>query len=205
MFLGIKLEGWLTIIAIIVGPLLAFAVQQWRDKRRERRNRKIDIFRRLLLTLKVPMAQNHVDALNSIPLEFYSHPQIMSAWRLYTSHLNDAAMLKADNMGWGRKKFELLVDLVGKMASALNYSHIDAAALRDNIYVPQGYQDVEEQWRQIRDAWLQLLNGQRPLPMTMVGPVQVEQPMQLIQELPSAPQPAQPALPPAAPPPGNGN
>ena len=205
MFLGIKLEGWLTIIAIIVGPLLAFAVQQWRDKRRERRNRKIDIFRRLLLTLKVPMAQNHVDALNSVPLEFYSHPQIMSAWRLYTSHLNDAAMLKADNMGWGRKKFELLVDLVGKMASALNYSHIDAAALRDNIYVPQGYQDVEEQWRQIRDAWLQLLNGQRPLPMTMVGPVQVEQPMQLIQELPSAPQPAQPALPPAAPPPGNGN
>ncbi|MBZ5720089.1 MAG: hypothetical protein LAO03_06885 [Acidobacteriia bacterium] len=85
MFLGIKPEGWLTIIAIIVGPLLAFAVQQWRDQRRERRSRKIDIVRRLLLTLKVPMAPNHVDAINSIPLEFYSHPEIMSAWRLYTS------------------------------------------------------------------------------------------------------------------------
>lgn len=109
MFLGIKFEGWLTIIAIIVGPLLAFAVQQWRDKRRERRSRKIDIFRRLLLTLKVPMAPNHVDAINSIPLEFYSHPEIMSAWRLYTSHLNDAARLRAEPQRWGEKKFDLLV------------------------------------------------------------------------------------------------
>lgn len=201
MFLGIRLEAWLTIIAIIVGPLLAFAVQHWRDKRRERESRKIDIFRRLLLTLKVPMAQNHVDALNSIPLEFYSYSEIMSAWRLYSSHLGAAAMLKAEPQRWGEKKFDLLVDLVVKMAKALDYDHIDAATLRDNVYVPQGYQDVEEQWRQIREAWQQVLNGQRPLAMTMVGPIQVEQPMQPVQELlpepHREPQPARPALPPA--------
>jgi hypothetical protein len=204
MFLGIKFEGWLTIIAIIVGPLLAFAVQQWRDKRRERRSRKIDIFRRLLLTLKVPMAPNHVDAINSIPLEFYSHPEIMSAWRLYTSHLNDAARLRAEPQRWGEKKFDLLVDLVCKIGKALEYEHIDAATMRDNIYVPQGYQDVEEQWRQLRETWLQVLNGQRPLPMTVVGPVQVDEPMQPVAELPLAQQPARPALPAEALP-GNGN
>jgi hypothetical protein len=196
MFLGIKLEGWLTIIAIIAGPLLAFAVQQWRDKRRERRNRKIEIFRRLLLTLKVPMAQNHVDAINSIPLEFYSHREIIGAWRLYTSHLNDGAMLRLEPQRWGGRKYELLIDLVGKVAAALDYNHIDSATLRDNIYVPQGYQDVEEQWKQIREGWLQVLNGQRPMPMTMVGPVQVEAPMQPIAELPVV-QPARAALPPA--------
>jgi hypothetical protein len=196
MFLGIKLEGWLTIAAIILGPLLAFAVQNWRDKTRERERRKMDIFRRLLLTLKVPMAQNHVDALNSIPLEFHSHAEIMRAWRLYTSHLNDGAMLRADNQGWGRRKFDLLVDLVGKIANTLDYEHIDAATLRDNVYVPQGYQDVEEQWRQIREAWQQVLNGQRPLSMTMVGPIQVEPPMQPVPELPVQAVRA-PALPPA--------
>jgi hypothetical protein len=201
MFLGIKLEGWLTIAAIILGPLLAFAVQHQRDKKQERERRKTEIFRRLLLTLKVPMAQSHVDALNSIPLEFQSHADVMRAWRLYTSHLNNSAMLKADSQRWGEKKFDLLVDLVGKIANTLDYGHIDGATLRDNVYVPKGYQDVEEQWRQIRDAWQQVLNGQRPLTMTMIGPIQVEQPMQSAQELPHAPQAPQapPLLPPADP------
>jgi hypothetical protein len=199
MFFGIKIEGWLTIAAIILGPLLAFAVQHWRDQMRERERRKMDIFRRLLLTLKVPMAQNHVDALNSIPLEFYSHQETMSAWRLYTSHLNDAAMLRAQPQRWGEKKFDLLIDLVGKIAKALDYDHIDAATLQDNVYVPQGYQDVEEQMREIRAAWQQVLNGQRPLTMTVVGPIQVEPPMPPVQELPPEPGVARPALPPANP------
>jgi hypothetical protein len=206
MLLGIRLEGWLTIAAIILGPLLAFAVQHWRDERSERDRRKTEIFRRLLLTLKVPMAQNHVDALNSIPLEFYSHSEIMSAWRLYTSHLNAGALLKAEPQRWGEKKFDLLVDLVGKIAKALDYDHIDAATLQDNVYVPKGYQDVEEQWRQIREAWQQVLNGQRPLAMTMVGPIQVEQPMQPLQELLPEPHPEmRPALPSADARPDDGN
>lgn len=202
MWLGIKLEGWLTIAAIILGPLLAFAVQNWRDKGRERERMRLEIFRKLLLTVRVAMAPNHVDALNSIPLEFYSDADIMRAWRLYTAHLNDYAALRADGQRWADRKFELLVDLVEKIAAVLGYKHIDAATLRVNVYVPQAYQDVEEQWRQIREAWLQVLNGQRPVPMTMVGPVQVDQPMPLIPELPIA-QPQAAPLPPHALPPPN--
>ncbi len=206
MLLGIKLEGWLTIAAIIVGPLLAFAVQNWRDKRHERDRRKTDVFRRLLLTLKVPMSPNHVDALNSIPLEFYSHQDVMSAWRLYASHLNNGEMLRDEPKRWGEKKFDLLVDLVVRIAKSLDREHIDAATLRDHLYVPKGYQDVEEQGQQIRAALLKMLNGQRPLPMTMVGPVQVEEPLKPLPELSLAPQPARPALPPAeSQPPDNGN
>ena len=204
MFLGIKLEGWLTIIAIILGPLLAFAVQHWRDLRREERARKLEVFRQLLLTLKVPMAPRHVDAINSIPLEFRSESEIIRAWRLYTSHLNNGIMLRQEPQRWGERKLDLLVDLTEKIGRHLNYEHLDEATLRDNLYVPQGYSDVEEQLRQIREAWLQVLNGQRPLAMTMVGPVEVETPMRAVQELPPPQQPVQPALP-AAPPPGNGN
>ncbi len=141
------------------------------------------------------MAPSHVDAINSIPMEFHSHPETMKAWRLYTSHLNNAEMLKAEPQRWGEKKFDLLVDLVGKIGGHLGYDHIDEATLRDNMYVPKGYADVEEEWRQIRTAWLQVLNGQCPIAMTVLGPVQVETPMQLVQELPLPAQPAQPALP----------
>lgn len=192
MLLGIKLEGWLTVAAIILGPVLAFGIQHWRDQLREDRNRKRKVFHQLLLTLKVPMAQVHVDAINSVPLEFYSHPETIRAWRLYTSHLNNRNMLKNNNQAWGEKKFELLIDLVYEMGKTLRFDHIDKATLRDNLYVPQGYEDREEQFSQIRATLLQVLRGECPVPVTMVGPVSVEEPLKAAEELPA---PRQSALP----------
>jgi len=180
MFLGIRLEGWLTILAIIIGPLLAFEVQRRRDNRRDRRNRKVEIFRKLMMTLKVPLNPNHVDAINIIPVEFYDDKAVLDAWRLYASHLNQRSRPGDDLIRWGERKFDLLVDLVYLIGQALGYRGIDKAAIRDNTYVPQGFADVEGEWHQIRKAWLEVLNGQRPLPMTMVGPVQVEEPLELI-------------------------
>ena len=184
MFLGIRLEGWLTIIAIIVGPLLAFEAQRLRDDRRELRNRKLEIFRKLIMTLKVPLAPSHVDALNSIHVEFYDDDKVLDAWRLYASHLNLRQTPGSDMGRWVEKKFDLLVDLTYLIGQSLGYTRIDKAALRDNTYVPKGYADVEAEWEQIRKAWLDVLNGMRPLPMTMVGPVQVEAPLPAIEELP---------------------
>jgi hypothetical protein len=203
MFLGIRLEGWLTIAAIILGPILAFAVQNWRDKRREQRNRKTEIFRRLLLTLKVPMAPSHVDAINSIPLDFSSDRKVLDAWKLYSSHLNvpqPPQQTIEQGTRWLEKKFDLLVDLVYEIGQSLGgYDHLNKASLRDNTYVPKGYADTEEEMRQIRAQWLQVLKGERVLPMTMLGPVQVEKPMELLPEVSTArpvlPVAAQPSLP----------
>ena len=73
-------------------------------------------------------------------------------------------------------------ELAGK---SLGYDHIDKATLRDNVYVPQGYEDTEEQFRQIRSTLLQVLRGERPIPATMVGPVQVAQPLPSAEILPA--------------------
>ena len=174
MLFGIKLEAWLTIIAIVVGPLLAFEAQRIRDDRRERRNRKLEIFRKLIMTLKVPLAPSHVDALNSIHVEFYDDERVLDAWRLYASHLNGRQVPGSDTARWGEKKFDLLVDLTYLMGQSLGYAPIDKAALRDNTYVPKGYADVEAELEQIRKAWLDVLSGMRPVPIATVGTVQVE-------------------------------
>jgi hypothetical protein len=200
MFLGIKLEAWLTIIAIIVGPLLAILIQRWRDNRREQRNRKYEIYRRLVMTLKAPLAPSHVDAINGIQMEFRDEAQVLDAWRLYTSHLNAAQQRAADANRWNEKKFDLLIDLVYEMGQRLGYKNINKAALRDNTYLPQGFVDVEAEWHQIRKAWSEVLAGQRPLPMTVVGPVQTREHVNLSKQLSVLPQPAQaapPELPPA--------
>jgi hypothetical protein len=203
MLFGIKLEGWLTIGAIILGPLLAFFVQDYRDKQRERRNRQTDIFRRLLLTLKVPLAPSHVDALNAIPLEFPSNQRVLDAWRLYSSHLNvpqpsqPSPQASEQIARWAEKKFDLLIDLIYEISQSLGqYPQINKASLRDNTYMPKGHVDSEEELRQIRAAWLEVLKGERPIPMTMLGPVQVERSMDSLAEIPTArPVAAQPALP----------
>jgi hypothetical protein len=183
MLLGIKLESWLTIAAIILGPVLAFVIQHWRDIQREDSKRKRQIFQQLLLTLKVPLAPKHVDALNSIPLEFHNSSSIMQSWREYTSHLNTSS--KVNPSGWGEKKFDLLVTLVYEIGKSLGYDHIDKTTLRTHIYVPQGYEDTEGQFRQMRALLLQVLRGERPVTATMVGPVQVQQPLPAVEELPT--------------------
>lgn len=187
MFLGIKLEGWLTIAAVILGPVLALAIQRRLDSLREDDRRRRQIFHQLLLTLKVPMAPRHVDAINSIPLEFYSDKEVIEAWRLYTSHLNDQYLITNNPQRWGERKFELLVDLAHKMGKNLRYNHIDQAMLRDNVYVPKGYDDTEAQFQDLRTSLLQVLKGERPIPVTMLGPVQIEEPMKPVEELPTPP------------------
>jgi len=64
---------------------------------------------------------------------------------------------------------------------------MDKTTLRDHIYVPQGYEDNEEQFRQMRTTLLQVLRGERPIPTTMVGPVQVEAPLPAPETLPRPP------------------
>jgi hypothetical protein len=118
--------------------------------------------------------------------------KVLDAWRLYSSHLNNR---QPADQHWINKKFDLLVELVYLIGKNLGYKDIDKATIRDNTYLPQGYVDVEQEWHQIRKAWLEVLNGQRPLPMTMLGPVHLEKPLGLIEEIP-APQPVQHALPP---------
>ena len=87
----------------------------------------------------------------------------------------------------GEKKFDLLVELLYLMAQSLDYKDIDKAAIRDYTYVPQGYANRESEDQQMRKALSEVLGAQRPLTVTMLGPVQVEQPMKLVEEIFFAP------------------
>ena len=70
MWLGIRLEGWLTIAAIVCGPILALWAQRWSERRREKRTRKLWLFRELMVTRTIRLSGRHVEALNLIDLEF---------------------------------------------------------------------------------------------------------------------------------------
>jgi hypothetical protein len=66
-----RLADWLTITAILLGPILAVQISQWLDRRRDRLYRKIWVFQTLMATRVTTLNQEHVRALNAIEFEFH--------------------------------------------------------------------------------------------------------------------------------------
>lgn len=59
------------LIAIILGPILAIQVSKVIEHFKERRERKLSIFKVLMTTRATPIDIRHVEALNMIDIEFY--------------------------------------------------------------------------------------------------------------------------------------
>src|SRR5947209_4778285 len=81
-----------SIFAVLLSPLIALEVQKRLDDRRTRRDRKFELFQKLMTTRATQMSPAHVEALNAIEVEFYAtagpYKKVLDAWRFYITHLN---------------------------------------------------------------------------------------------------------------------
>lgn len=172
-----------TIAAIIIGPIVALWLQRISERRRERRNRKLVIFKELMATRATRVSPRHVDALNAIEVEFSDggsagDKRVLEAWRLYLDHLG--AGEAGDNQRWTEKGNDLLTDLLHEMSRALQYD-FSKITLKKNVYSPRAHGDLE--WDQYllrkyvvemmagkRPIWTGIFTGDKPLDVTMADP-----------------------------------
>src|SRR5713226_6708302 len=90
---GLPPEIWLsiaTIVAVILGPVVAIQVEKRLEARREKKNRKLQIFRELMVTRMSRLSPRHVEALNGVQMEFSDEgveKKVLDAWKLYMTHL----------------------------------------------------------------------------------------------------------------------
>jgi uncharacterized protein DUF6680 len=166
-WLGISLESWLTIIAIVVGPFLALLFQRWLDNLREKRHRQVRVFRELMITRAQRLTSRHVEALNAVPLEFRSarkDKKIFSAYKAYLEHLGTDAT--KDSPAWIRRGGELLVELLYEMSQRLG-PKLDKSRIEKEVYLPQLFNVVENEQAALRQRLLELLDGRgtRKLPV----------------------------------------
>jgi hypothetical protein len=166
-WLGISLEGWLTIVAIIVGPMFALFAQRALDWLREKRNRKLRLFRELMVTRYMRLSPRHVEALNMVPLEFKDEgdeKKVLDAWKEYLDHLGTDATV--DTNAWAKAGFELLVDLLFEMSKALRYD-FEKLRIKKEMYSPKLFADVEAEWHTLRRQLVELTDGtgRRKLPI----------------------------------------
>jgi hypothetical protein len=164
----IRVTDIVMILALIMGPVIAVQIAEYIRKKDEAKKRKIRVFQTLMATRTASLAAKHIDALNLVEIEFHSllaeDRKVVDRLKLYKLHLEDATYLKQSQEAWTNRKDELLIDLLYEMSVALGYS-FDKSQMKSRAYYPQGYVDAEKENLETRKLWLEILKGQRQLPM----------------------------------------
>jgi hypothetical protein len=169
----LRAADWLTIAAIILGPILAVQAQKFVEGGREKRERRLKLFHTLMATRAARISVDHVQALNMIDIEFYgrrvlgsqrqsrAEKGVTNAWRNYGDHLNTPSATEQLPL-WEVEGYKLFITLLYEMSKALGYA-FDESQLRRNLYSPQGHAQLEKQAAAIRKGAEELLSGEKPL------------------------------------------
>ena len=163
----------LTILALIIGPILAVQIQKFIEWRGEQKKRKKLTFFTLMATRAAKLSPQHVEALNRIDIDFYDNDKVKQSWKTLLDNfehcpqdvndLNYSTLIKQ----WSDKSEDLLIDLLYEMAISLNYK-FDKVHLKRKVYMPKGHVDFENENVEMRKAILGILRGNNSIPIKVI-------------------------------------
>jgi hypothetical protein len=146
---------WITVAAIIVGPVFALFAQRALDWIREKKTRRVQLY---LTAMSFRATWLHVDslrALNSIDTVFSkrSDKPIRDAWAKVIAHANTKQPdMETDPVGyraWNDRMFDLRIDLYQVMGATVGYKHT-VDYLKTQVYYPKYHVDAEQEGIAIR-------------------------------------------------------
>ncbi len=159
----------LIILATALSPVIAVQVTRFLDDRNEERGRKLKVFKTLMATRAYNIAPAHVEALNSIDLEFSTkrpmEKAVLDVWQQYLDHLGQTSM---EAGAWNIRRVDLLVDLLYAMGKCVGYD-FNKTQIKNGTYSPTAHGRIEDEQSRIRAMTLELLEGNRDLPMRVTN------------------------------------
>jgi hypothetical protein len=161
-----EIKDWIMAIAIIIGPISAVQISVYLEQARLKYQRKVAIFKTLMTTRATPISLAHVEALNTIDLEFHEEKSVIDAWKKLLNHLCDTST--PQNEIWQNRRVDLHIALLKTMSDALNY-RFDEETIRRACYYPQGQGDIESDAYLIRKFWVEIMAGNKPIPIVVKG------------------------------------
>ena len=163
------LIDFLMIAATALSPLIAVQVTRRLDDRNEARGRKLVVFKTLMATRAYNISHRHVEALNSIDLEFSpkkpSEKAVLDIWQQYLDHLGNKDIASD---AWVIRRVDLLVDLLQAMGKAVGYD-FNKTQIKNGTYSPTAHGRIEGEQERIRAMTLEILEGKRELPMRVTN------------------------------------
>ena len=185
LFSSFTISDGLMICAVILAPLIAVQVDKYLERKRNKKERKLGVFKTLMATRGRGLDPRHVEALNMIDLEFEGNKSVTDAWKAYLDHLvnipkypttegrneeqqnSDKTLYDSQMSTWGNQKEDYLADLLYNMGSSLKYD-FDKTHIKRSIYSPRGHADIENEQQFLRKALIELLMGRLTLPVEIV-------------------------------------
>ncbi len=166
----------LTIIAIILGPIIAVQLEKYLQRRREIRERKHIVFKTLMATRDSSLSLAHVEALNRIDLKFSNdskYKKVIEAWKEYFDNLRQKFESNEELKIWAAKNEELLANLLYEMGQSLGYK-FDKVLIKRNMYSPVGHARIERENELIREGLIKILHGETLLPVN-IGNIETDE------------------------------
>jgi hypothetical protein len=142
---------WITLAAIIVGPVLALLVQRILDHLRQDKRQRLELYLTLMGTRGAPVSPQHVNALNSVPVVFNKrrHTKIRTALQTLLQHTG--APRAAAPAKWDERYADLKADLLQAMGADVGYN-FTVDDVKRQLYAPMGHIEAELDLLQIRQA-----------------------------------------------------
>jgi len=156
----------LMIAAVLLAPFAAVFAQRQVELWRERRGRRLGVFKTLMATRGTPLSPEHVQALNMIDLEFAKPPEqsVLTAWKEYRDHLNSYPRGGEDQkeraVVWSQQTQQLLATLLGHMGKCLRFG-FDPVQIKKDVYSPEAHAVAEVELQLLRRFLLEWLGGDR--------------------------------------------
>jgi hypothetical protein len=162
--------------SVLVSPLIALRISQKLNEKKEAGLRRLNIFKTLMVTRGAIFSTGHIEALNSIEIEFCGHGSkdkaVREAWKAYHDHLTKGIDKKAsegEQILWNNKSTELRVHLLYEMSKAVGYS-FDKVDINRTWYTPNYSYNIEQELNTIRGQLVKLLNGEISVPIQIKIP-----------------------------------
>jgi hypothetical protein len=163
------LTDFLMILATALSPVIAVQVTKYLDDRNEKRGRKLRIFKALMATRLYITSLTHVEALNSIDLEFSpkkpKDKAVLDVWQQYLDHLGNTQVASD---AWSTRRIDIFVDLLFEMGKTLDYD-FNKTQIKNSTYSPMVHGRIGQEEERIRTMVLELLEGRRDLPMRVTN------------------------------------
>jgi hypothetical protein len=153
--------------AVLLSPVIAIQVEKFIERRRQDKQRKIDIFKTLMASRGSILSFEHVAALNRIDLEFTNdnkYKKVIDAWKEYFDHLNIKFETDEQFAVWNAQSIELLSNLLFEMGNSLKYN-FNKSLIKRNVYAPKGHVKIDNENNEIRRLLMEVLSGESPLLM----------------------------------------
>jgi hypothetical protein len=152
---------WITIAAIVAGPILALLAQRALDVIREKKKQRLQLYFTAMSWRGFWLHQDSVRALNSIDTIFDKKKDrpVRDAWAAVVRHANTRRPADPDAAGqqaWDQTFFDLRVDLYQILGRAVGYEH-SVDYIKNQTYVPQGYGQAELDMLAIRRGFAQAI------------------------------------------------